>query len=128
MGSLRTLLSLLLAVGWLPLTAHCQIENLTGLEVLRCAPSPADEAPAGSPCNNDSCCSWESGQYYLPQSQRVAVTPLVAVLPPALALVTEEAPTASADRALADALPKPPRPWQFSLRAALPVRAPSIAS
>lgn len=112
----------------MPVTAHCQIEQLTGLEVLRCAPAEAGEAPAGSPCNSGSCCSWESGQYHLPQSQPAGAAPLVAVLTQFLALATEEAPTATVDRVLADELPKPPRPWQFSLRAALPVRAPSIAS
>lgn len=126
--SLRLIVTLLLAFAWMPLTAHCQIESLTGLEVLRCAPAEACAAPAGSPCDSGLCCSWESGQYHLPQSQPVAAAPLAAVLPQLLALAAEKPPTATVARVLADALPKTPRPWQFSLRAALPVRAPSIAS
>ncbi len=118
---------MLLVMAWVPLTAHCQIERVTGLEILKCAPLPGGAAPC-SPGEAGSCCSWESGQYHLRQSQPVAAAPLMAVSPQVLVLVTEEAPSATLERVLADGLPKPPRPWQFSLRAALPVRAPSIPS
>jgi hypothetical protein len=125
---LRTILALLLAVAWMPLTEHCQLESLTGLAVLRCGPVEVGGAPDGSPCHGESCCSWESGQYQLPPGQPEVAAPLLAVSPRVLAVEIEEAQAAAVGSFLMDAPPEPPRPWQFSLRAALPVRAPSIAS
>jgi hypothetical protein len=128
MRSLRMILTLLLAVVWMPLAAHCQIESVTGLEVLSCAPLGEGGTCAGSPCDPGSCCSLESGQFRLPQSQPVIAAPLVMALPLVLALAVEEAPTEAACRVLTDQPPEVPKPWQFSRRAALPPRAPSIAS
>ncbi len=124
--SLRMILALVLAVAWMPLAAHCQIERVTGLEILKCTPLPGGEAPC-SPGDAGSCCGWESGQYHLPAGQPQVTAPLVAVVP--LVLVVESwMPTEGNGQRVTEAPPGPPKPWQFCLRAALPVRAPSIAS
>ncbi len=112
----------------MPLAAHCQIEGLIGVEVLQCGPVDTGGAPAGSPCDKGLCCSWEAGQYRLPAGQPQVGAPLVAVLAQGVLELTEDASAAMADRVLGDTPPESPRPWQFCLRAALPVRAPSIAS
>jgi hypothetical protein len=126
--SLKGILTVLLAVAWMPLAAHCQIESVSGLEVLSCAPLDKGGNCAGFPCDPGSCCSLESGQFRLPQSQPVTTAPLVVALPLALALAAEEAPTETACFVLTDPLPEVSKPWQFSRRAALLPRAPSITS
>ncbi len=124
---LRTILTVLLAVAWMPLTAHCQIEQVTGLEILRCAPTETGGAPC-SPSDGGACCSWESGQYHQPAGQPEAAAPLVALVPPVVVMVERWTSAETGGRGLSEAPPGPPKPWQFSLRAALPVRAPSMAS
>jgi hypothetical protein len=124
---LRTMLTVLLAVAWMPLAGHCQIEHVTGLQFLRCAPADADGAPC-SPADGGSCCSWESGQYHLPESQPLVAVPLVAVVPLLQPVAESWTPAECGLQDLTEAPPGPPEPWQFSSRAALPVRAPSIAS
>ncbi len=124
---LRTMLTVLLAVAWMPLTAHCQIEKVVEVEVLSCAPAETGGTCDGSPCDGGSCCAWESGQFHLPQSQPPAAAPLAAVLALVSTVATTQA-AAAVDRVLDPSPSDSRRPWQFSLRAALPPRAPSIAS
>jgi hypothetical protein len=126
--SLRLILTLLLALAWGPLAAHCRIESLTGLKMLRCS-NVEEGAPVGdSHCEGDTCCSWESGQYRLPQGQMPVLVPLLAVVP-AVAQVIEDAAAAETKEVSAnESPPGASKPWQFALRAALLVRAPSIAS
>lgn len=128
MRAFRTILTLLLALAWMPLTAHCRLESVTTWQALRCTTLEADGSCDSSPCGGaGSCCAWESGQYRLPASQGQVAAPILAVALEIAPLINlrEEAPKASV---LADAPPQPPKPWQFSLRSALPGRAPSIAS
>lgn len=125
---LRTILALVLALAWMPLTTPCQVKDAFGLQVLRCSTVDA-RAPAGdSPCDSGICCAWESGQCQLPQGQPVVTVPLVTLLP----LVTAVFEPPMLTKADHDLLTEPAvgrsKPWQFFLRAALPVRAPSIAS
>jgi len=121
-------LTVLLAVAWLPLTAHCQLENLTGLEVLRCSPVHAPSPSGSSPCDHASCCGWESGQFQLPQSQPTVSVPLFVVVPLVLVTVDSGLLAHFTDAVLTVLPPDSRKPWQFSLRVALPARAPSIAS
>lgn len=127
MRLVRTWLTVLLAVAWLPLVAHCQVEGVTGLEGLRCQAITADTSSGNSHCD-DSCCGFESAQYRLPSNQTVATAPLLAVVLPVLACLADDAPAERTSLLLATSPPQPPKPWQFSSRAALPARAPSFAS
>ena len=93
---LRTLLTLLLAVAWLPLTEHCQLESITGLEILRCESNVAEGAADGSHCDDVACCDWESGS--LPataESNRPSMFPLVALVAPDVTAAEAEAPAES---------------------------------
>ena len=124
---LRTILVVLLALAWAPLTAHCQLEHLTGSELLRC--HCGDEAPVSdsSPCGDSNCCGWESGQYKLPESQPLTSTPLLFEVSPVLPVTT--VPSENVYEFVSSAAPPElPQNWQFVFRAALPVRAPSFAS
>jgi hypothetical protein len=122
------MLLVLLAVAWAPLSVHCQLENLTGLEVLRCHATEASAPGGNSPCDGGSCCGWESGQYQLPASQLLVVVPTLAVIPCVLVPLESGFPLEAIFSPLEPPPPQFPRPWQFALRTALPVRAPSIAS
>lgn len=117
-----------LAVAWMPLTSHCLIEAVPGFEFLRCAADTHDSDDHGDPCEDGECCALESAVYQPSRPQDVAPHSLVAVLlnnpfvfqtpapelpPPAFRLIDTAAP------------PEIPSSWQFSLRAALPIRAPS---
>ncbi len=122
------MLTVLLVAVWMPLTAHCQIERLTGWEALRCESAGTGAPSSGSHCDDGACCGLESGQYQLPPGQPALTLPLFAVEPPVLAMVDGSVPRVVTAGVLTAAPAGPPRPWQFLLRAALPVRAPSIAS
>ena len=126
---MRTL-ALLLVLTWAPLTTHCQLEGITGLELLQCHSEGETPISGNSHCDNSSCCDWEAGQYRLPQNQSpVADHSLVVILCefgvvqqvmlPALGGSPAIQVTVAAELAVT---------WQFAFRAALPIRAPSAAS
>jgi hypothetical protein len=123
----RNILFALAALLWLPVSAHCQLESIRGLEVLRC-PSGNQSSPSKEHCDS-GCCAAEHSQYKASQ-ERVSI-PTPALVQVALAL------SAEVERALPDevnlgvltaAPPEIPKGWQFSSRAALPIRAPSLLS
>ena len=125
--ALRAVLTVLLAIAWWPLTAHCQLEGLPGLELLRCVSGDAGEPADGSHCD-DGCCAWESSQYHLPLRQAPRGADLCVFVPWAPARVESVPPAELTASFPTSPPPEPSRPWQFRLRAALPVRAPSIAA
>ena len=118
----------LLALVWLPVVNHCDLEQLTGLELLACH-GTSDSAPhQGNDCETDSCAVVESGHYKI-EDQSTSVP--VQILAPGFLLAS-----ASSEQ-IAAALPPAQRPatahsqpglsqdWQFTLRAAPAPRAPS---
>lgn len=120
----------LAACLWLPVSAHCQIESLTGLEFLQCGGSTLAETGA---CHDDegqsACCPVEKSQYQT--SQLRVAPPAPALLPVLLAAVlpaAEPPVTLLGAARLSTAPPHLPQTWLFVSRAALPVRAPSFAS
>ena len=129
MRACRAVIAVILALIWAPLTAHCQLESVTGLNFLQC-PSAGDcTAEDSSHCDDSSCCGWEAGFYKLPHNESSACVVLVASRP-GDDLFTQE-PDPSITEALATLTAAPPellKSWRFFLRAALPVRAPSFAS
>jgi hypothetical protein len=119
--SIRVIAACMLALVWAPLTSHCQLESIPGLEFLHCASEATD-----SGCCDDSCTSVESGAYKVPDYQN-PVPPIqwsIVLQFSALVPAEEGQPPAKPADAPLELLPT----WQFSLRTALPVRAPSLVS
>jgi hypothetical protein len=126
---LRTMFVVLLALGWAPLTAHCQLESVTGWGLLACQPGGETPGTGSSHCDDTSCCDWESGQVHLPQNQPLTLFPLSVLVLSVVVSASNNSPPAFIGLAhLTTAPPELPKIWQFSIRAALPVRAPSFAA
>lgn len=125
----KTIMAVLLALAWVPLTAHCQIESLAGLDLLSCQFAGETPASSSSPCDDGSCCGWESAQYHLPQNFPLTLAPVFAViLPVLLSAQIDVLPQRAGVSLLTTVPPEVPKIWQFTFRAALPVRAPSLVS
>lgn len=117
--------ALILAVFWLPLTMHCQLELLPGMAFLACCPhhqSPHQD----NDCDEDCCAVIESGHY----SAQILPVEIPVPLLGAFNYLAEELefhsfPPESHFPILRSVPPDTPLPWQFVFRAALPPRAPS---
>jgi hypothetical protein len=117
----------LVALLWLPVSAHCLFEAVPGLEFLRCA----DETPASHQSARDcnDCCAVEKSHYRAEHVRLTVPTPVllpVCFVPPAS--VADTLPAEVSRSLLTTAPPGLPPRWQFLCRTALPVRAPSLAS
>ena len=125
----RRLLALLLAIIWLPATAHCSLEAVGWGFGHICASTTDTDHGTGSNCDDCAECRTVEGGYCA-STVRVAVpvAPLIPALPPAVVLAL--LPPASGPELPVPTWSEtgPPRPWQFAARAALPPRAPSFAA
>ena len=127
----RNLFFALAAFLWLPVSAHCQLEALTGLEFLACETVSGCHGDAKSSPDNAGCCSVENSQYQqaaqirvnLPSTQLLTVLFAALILPNANALPGEVC-VGSLTAGPPGLLPS----RHFLFRTALPVRAPSLAS
>jgi hypothetical protein len=124
----RSIFFALAAFAWLPVSAHCQLETVPGLEFLACKTT----APASNPdshCGDDGCCSAEKSEY---KSEQLRLTlPLPDLLPVSLTPILDAANSLPAEVSVGILTAAPPqlrKTWQFASRTALPARAPSIAS
>ena len=131
MRALKTMLTLLLAIVWLPVSSHCLLlESASNLEFLSCCTHEDNTSDHHEKeCATDSCSIVEGAQYKS-SFQRVTVPPLdthiAFELPPLL--VTTLTPATIAAHKTDDALVRLPVAWQFSFRTAAPPRAPSLVS
>ncbi len=146
---IKTALVSLLALAWVLLSSHCRIEALPGLAFLSCGSevytaglTPTgghdqdhesnDSNECGDPCTEKGCCSIESAKFHAPRQHDVApVAPatLIGLVPSDGFGPFELSIPVEVGRGLLTATPPElPSSWQFFLRAALPVRAPSLAS
>ena len=117
----------LAAFLWLPLSVHCQLEAVPGLEFLRCAVETADAPNPATDCSD--CCAAEKSQYRAEQVRLTIPTPILLPLffpPPLLAVPSRPAKTSVSLRTAAPPENSPSR--HFIFRPALPPRAPSFAS
>ncbi len=128
---LKTILALLLALSWVPLSLHCQIEAMPGWEFLSCESGEEEHSAPhqSSDCEDDFCQIIESGLYKTEEKAPLLCS--VNLLPPGVEpsiAISMQAP----DPGLSPvANPSPPvlaNTWQFTFRTALPPRAPSLAS
>lgn len=123
----RTIFVLFLALLWAPMTVHCQIEALSGLQFLSCQDEPGHASDNPSHCADSHCCAWESGDYQ-PLSRPPLVAPVVPVLIPSEIMPEQAMSMEWVPSGLPDPPPELPIAWQFAHRAAPQVRAPSFAS
>jgi hypothetical protein len=121
MNRLRTGIASLLLVFWIPATSLCLLENAGWV-------SKNDDCPAGQSSESSPCCALASATYKVDES--------LAVAPPSPALMVawlDDLPhviPALTQFAVAESGVSPPelsRSWQFSSRAALMPRAPSVS-
>jgi hypothetical protein len=118
----------LLALTWVLLTSHCRIEAMPGFEFLRCSTDVHESSEGGDPCKEAGCCSLESAQYQAPRQQEITPIVVVAIIPGDIFGVVEQTlPKEVSLGILTAAPPELPASWLFSLRTALPPRAPSLA-
>lgn len=122
-------IAILLLALWLPATMHCALEKLPGFAFLQtCCGDNEDQQESGD-CGQDVCGAVESGLYKL-EDNSVSVSAKAETSGSNLGswkMIPRSAPVQQRE------LPSPAPPeiagsWQFSLRAALPVRAPSCVS
>jgi len=108
---------------WLPVTFHCELESIPGLEFVRCVSDTSDR----SDCGDDGCCAVEKSQYKSEQHrQPIPVFSPISSAP--LLNVANTLPEAASAGAHTAAPPELLKTWQFALRSASPPRAPSFAS
>jgi hypothetical protein len=118
-------IALMFLVLWLPITSHCQLERVPGLEFLHCAADTSES----SNCEGDGCQTVESGLYKISDHSTIAPVP---VCGPFLFMLPhrslEDSSLVGPGRAQSSFPPDLPQRWQFISRTALPIRAPSFAS
>ena len=120
-------MAVFLALLWLPMASHCDLEHLPGMEFLACC-GPENTAPQHKDCETDVCASIESGNYKMEEQAVVApVPPLLApilISPAPAELENQSVAVASTSTVPTDLLQR----WHFTLRVALSPRAPSLPS
>ncbi len=124
------MLALLLALLWLPASAHCLLlETASTSEIFACCTheEPADDHR--NECASDACSVVEKAQYKS-SIQRIAFPPPSAQIAFELPLLLDDASplVLSGSRQFDANLSPLPVTWQFLLRTALSPRAPSLAS
>jgi hypothetical protein len=124
---LKTIVSLLLLVLWVPVTSHCYLEMAGVIPQDNCCSQGESKLPAkGDPC--ESGCKIVEKAGYKIQDNR-SVLPVVVLLLPSFLQPARPAPPAEGNSARIVAWPPDTlRLPQFIARTALPVRAPSSAS
>ena len=129
MKCLKTILVLALVALWVPATLHCKLEELPGLQFLACCDHKDNAPHQDDDCRTDSCAMVEGGLYK-------TSNPKVTIPAPASMIVFDLTSVAAAGATsslhhfqfFTGGSPELPVTWQFSLRAALPPRAPSPVS
>ena len=120
-------MAVLLALVWLPAANHCGLEHLPGLAFLACDGSAGGQSHQSQDCQTDGCASVESGHY---RTEPAVDAPAHALEVALLAVFSPVAPDiafAPARATVSVPIAFPPS-WQFTLRLALPPRAPSVAA
>jgi hypothetical protein len=128
---LKTIWVVALALLWVPITSHCQLESIPSLTaLLACCEHEDTSAPhEDQDCEQDSCASVESGDYRTQEREPLLVIPdHISIEVAAVVVEPGSLPDEISLRILATAPPAQHHLWQFALRMALPVRAPSFAS
>jgi hypothetical protein len=120
-------LALLLALLWMPMISHCDLEHLPGMEFIACCDLPTTEYPDDD-CQTDGCAIVESG-HYKTEEQPVSIPSPCLNVPILAAWLCVEAPPSISSTPDVNALKGDPLQCRvFSLRLALPPRAPTCVA
>ncbi len=125
MKRLQQIVGLILLVLWVPLTSHCTWENISDLAMFKCADDTEQQSEQKSDCADDGCAQLETATYRSSDAQPDVAPPAFLVL---FQLLNVTVPTNESCVAVATSPPQILAGWQFSLRTALPPRAPSFVS
>lgn len=128
---LKTIWIVGLALMWLPITAHCKLEMISALsEILACCDHEQESQPhQDDDCQRDGCAAVESGKYRTQELDALVVAPdFTPIDLPEAALELSALPDEVSLGIFTTAPPPMEHTWDFSLRTALPARAPSLAS
>ena len=115
----------------MPITAHCKLEIIPAFAaILACCDHEEASAPhQDNDCEQDGCASVESGEYRTQDHDTLVVAPDFAPIDLAESPVElNSLPDEVSLGLFATAPPEQRHIWNFDLRTALPVRAPSLAS
>lgn len=128
---LRTMLVLTLAMLWLPVSLHCELEGIPSLKFLSCCPEENSAPHHDDDCQTDGCAVVESGLYKT--EERLVLLPepemVLAVFLSGLRETLLSAPETAARPCPGRIVPSEiSRAWQFALRTAPSPRAPSFVS
>ena len=131
MNKLKSIFSFLVLASWLSCTLHCQLAMAGVLQPQKAF--AALDAPASAPdSDEDSVCSWmESGGCEARDCSIAVDFPLVECAPFEslwTLIFANPVPRVCSDGNVEPVPPELPQSWQFSLRTALPARAPSFIS
>ena len=116
---------------WLPITAHCKLEVIPAFAAfLGCPDHSETDAPhQEEDCEQDGCASVESGNYRTQDHDALVVAPDLAPVELPESIVELSALPDEVSLGIFTTAPPPKEHvWNFSLRTALPARAPSLAS
>lgn len=125
----RTIIAAVLLALWVPVSVHCTLEAVSGLELIGCCFGDQAEPHQDNDCADDGCEVVESGQYVTNQREVELVAPVILLsfnfFIPVDHESTYSAHFVHSPPAVPDELAAC---WQFVLRAAPSPRAPSLLS
>lgn len=124
--SLMRSIVVVVAVLWLPMTMHCQLERLPALSFLPCGEYPEQASHQESDCEMDGCAVVESGLYLSSHSHSEFRVSFPHTLYRAPESMPEVISNCEKPRHLSTVPPDFPKTWQFAFRTALLPRAPSV--
>ncbi|HEX7653770.1 MAG TPA: hypothetical protein VF607_09705 [Verrucomicrobiae bacterium] len=114
----------LVALLWLPASAHCVLEQVPGLSFLKCEVAAADHTTKGDGCGG--CCTVEQSHYRSEIAPLQVPTAAGLIIPcPPLAATQSPVPAEVRQGILTAAPPLCSSSRHFLVRTALPVRAPA---
>src|SRR5581483_4630813 len=97
------------------LSAHCQLETVTGLEFLRCAVDAQSASGTSKDCGDSGCCAAEKSQYKSEQLRLTLPTPeLLPMTFTPLLPVANSLPDEVSVGVLTAAPPQLLKTWQFA--------------
>lgn len=117
--------ALCLALLWVPMVSHCDIEHLPGMAFIACCDVAQPEPHPDKDCETDVCATVESGHYKTEDQAVTAPTPCLVTVLILPALDVQPLDLAPASPSFGASREEPPPNWVFTLRQASSPRAPS---